>query len=53
MAALIPIRLYQQMVPEGEARFEIIEKIRAAQKEHPAEEVEQNRTGDGTKSEGT
>lgn len=42
MAALIPIELYEQLVAEREARFEIIERIRPAQKERPAEEVEQN-----------
>ncbi|MFH1909163.1 MAG: type II toxin-antitoxin system Phd/YefM family antitoxin [Chloroflexota bacterium] len=42
MAALIPIELYQQMIAEREARFEIIEKIRSAQKERPAGEVEQD-----------
>ncbi len=42
MAALIPIELYEQLVAEREARFEIIEKIRAAQKERPTEEVEQD-----------
>lgn len=42
MAALIPIQLYEQLIAEREARFEIIEKVRAAQKERPAEEVEQD-----------
>ncbi len=42
LAALIPIEFYEQMVAEREARFEIIEKIRAAQKARPAEEVEQD-----------
>ena len=42
MAALIPIELYRQLVAEREARFEIIGKIRAAQKERPAEEVERD-----------
>ena len=42
MAALIPIELYRQLIAEREARFEIIEKIRAAQKVRPAEEVERD-----------
>ncbi|MCX6038623.1 MAG: type II toxin-antitoxin system prevent-host-death family antitoxin [Chloroflexi bacterium] len=42
MAALIPIQLYQQLVAEREARFEIIEKIRTAQKERLVEKVEQD-----------
>ncbi|HEX7542300.1 MAG TPA: type II toxin-antitoxin system Phd/YefM family antitoxin [Anaerolineales bacterium] len=45
MAALIPIQLYEQLIAERQARFEIIEKIRAAQKERPAEEVEQDVRG--------
>jgi prevent-host-death family protein len=45
MAALIPIELYKQLVVEREARFEIIDKIRAAQKERPPEELEQDVRG--------
>ena len=40
MAAIIPIAMYEQMVAERDARFEIIEKIRSAQTERPLEEIE-------------
>ena len=42
MAAIIPIEMYQQLVAEREARFQIIEKIRNAQKERPLEEIEKD-----------
>ena len=42
MAAIIPIEMYQQLVAEREARFQIVEKIRNAQKERPLEEIEKD-----------
>jgi prevent-host-death family protein len=42
MAAIIPIEMYQQLVAEREARFQIVEKIRKAQKELPVEEIEKD-----------
>ena len=42
MAAIIPIEMYQKLVAEREARFQIMEKIRAAQPERSLEEVEQD-----------
>lgn len=42
MAAIIPIEMYQQLVAEREARFQIIEKIQNAQEARPLEEIEQD-----------
>ncbi len=42
MAAIIPIEMYQQLVAEREARFQIVEKIRNAQKDRPLEEIEKD-----------
>jgi prevent-host-death family protein len=42
MAAIIPIEMYQQLVAEREARFQIIEKIRNAQLERSQDEVEKD-----------
>ena len=42
MAAIIPIEMYQQLVAEREARFQIIEKIQNAQEERSLEEIEQD-----------
>ncbi|MBM3125426.1 MAG: type II toxin-antitoxin system Phd/YefM family antitoxin [Chloroflexi bacterium] len=42
MAAIIPIEMYQHLVAEREARFQIIEKIRAAQVKRPSEEIEKD-----------
>jgi prevent-host-death family protein len=42
MAAIIPIEMYQQLVAEREARFQIVEKIRNAQAERPLDEVEKD-----------
>ncbi len=38
--ATIPIELYQKLVAEREARFDVIERIRALQPDIPPEEVE-------------
>ncbi|MGZ9222257.1 MAG: type II toxin-antitoxin system Phd/YefM family antitoxin [Anaerolineales bacterium] len=42
MAALIPIEMYQQLVAEREARFQIVEKIQNAQEVRSLEEIEQD-----------
>jgi len=42
MAALIPIEMYEQMIAEREARFQIVEKIRAVQANLSPEEVERD-----------
>ncbi|MCC6300188.1 MAG: type II toxin-antitoxin system Phd/YefM family antitoxin [Anaerolineales bacterium] len=42
MAAIIPIEMYQQLVAERDARFEIVDKIRNAQKDRPLEEIEKD-----------
>ena len=42
MAAIIPIEMYQQLVAEREARFQIIEKIQNVQEARPLEEIEQD-----------
>lgn len=42
MAALIPIEMYEQMIAEREARFQIVEKIRAAQANFTPEEIERD-----------
>ncbi|MBU2610730.1 MAG: type II toxin-antitoxin system Phd/YefM family antitoxin [Chloroflexi bacterium] len=38
--ATIPLDLYTKLVAEREARFEVIERIRALQPDYPPEEVE-------------
>jgi len=42
MAAIIPIEMYQQLVAEREARFQIVEKIQNAQEARSLEEIEQD-----------
>lgn len=42
MAAIIPIEMYQQLVAEREARFQIMEKIQNAQEARSLEEIEQD-----------
>ncbi|HLA86977.1 MAG TPA: type II toxin-antitoxin system Phd/YefM family antitoxin [Anaerolineales bacterium] len=42
MAALIPIEMYEQMIAEREARFQIVEKIRAVQANFTPEEIERD-----------
>jgi len=42
MAAIIPIEMYQQLVAEREARFQIIEKIRNTQVERSQDELEKD-----------
>jgi prevent-host-death family protein len=42
MMALIPIDLYEQLVAEREARFEVLDRIRNRLPLVPAEEIEQD-----------
>jgi len=42
MAAIIPIEMYQQLIAEREARFQIVEKIQNAQQARSLEEIEQD-----------
>ncbi|MEB2332990.1 MAG: type II toxin-antitoxin system Phd/YefM family antitoxin [Anaerolineaceae bacterium] len=40
MAAIIPIEMYQKLVAEREARFQIVDKIRNQQADRPLNEIE-------------
>jgi prevent-host-death family protein len=42
MMALIPIELYEQLIAEREARFEVLDRIRSRLPEVPQEEIEQD-----------
>ncbi len=42
MAAIIPIEMYQKLVAEREARFQIVDKIRNQQAERPMSEIEED-----------
>lgn len=42
MAAIIPIEMYQKLVAEREARFQIVDKIRNQQAERPVSEIEED-----------
>ena len=42
MAAIIPIEMYQKLVAEREARFQIVDKIRNAQAERPLDEIDKD-----------
>ena len=42
MMALIPIELYEQLVAEREARFDVLDRIRARLPEVPEEEIDQD-----------
>ena len=42
MVALIPVELYEQLVAEREARFQILDRIRSKLPEIPGEEVEKD-----------
>ena len=42
MVALIPVELYQQLVAEREARFQVLDRIRSKLPEIPGEEVEKD-----------
>ncbi len=44
MAAVIPVELYEQLIAEREARFQVLDRIRERLPEAPAEEVEQDVT---------
>ncbi|MBE7535703.1 MAG: type II toxin-antitoxin system Phd/YefM family antitoxin [Anaerolineales bacterium] len=42
MAAIIPIEMYQKLVAEREARFQIVDKIRNQQADRPLNEIEED-----------
>ena len=42
MAAIIPIEMYQKLVAEREARFQIVDKIRNQQAERPSKEIDED-----------
>src|SRR5574341_103413 len=42
MVALIPVELYEQLVAEREARFQVLDRIRSKLPKIPEEEVENN-----------
>jgi prevent-host-death family protein len=42
MVALIPVELYEQLVAEREARFQVLDRIRSKLPEIPGEEVEKD-----------
>lgn len=42
MVAVIPVELYEQLVAEREARFQVLDRIRGRLPEIPAEEVEED-----------
>jgi len=42
IAAIIPIEMYEQLIAECEARFQIVEKIQRAQETRSMEEIEKD-----------
>lgn len=44
MVAVIPVEVYEQLIAEREARFQILDRIRERTSEIPPEEVEQDVT---------
>jgi len=42
MVALIPVEVYEQLVAEREARFQILDRIRSKLPEIPEEEIEKD-----------
>ena len=42
MVALIPVEIYNQLVAEREARFQVLDRIRSRLPEIPGEEVEED-----------
>ena len=42
MVAIIPVELYEQLVAEREARFQVLDRIRSKLPEIPGEEVEKD-----------
>jgi prevent-host-death family protein len=42
MVAVIPVELYEQLVAEREARFQVLDRIRSKLPEIPPEEVEED-----------
>ncbi len=44
MAAMVPIELYERLVAEREARFEVLERIRSRAPDRSPDEVERDVT---------
>lgn len=44
MVAVIPVAMYEQLVAEREARFQVLDRIRSRLPDLPAEEVERDVT---------
>jgi prevent-host-death family protein len=42
LIAMIPVEMYQQLVAEREARFQVLQRIRSRLPQIPAEEVDQD-----------
>jgi len=42
MVAVIPVAMYEQLIAEREARFQVLDRIRGRLPDVPAEEVEQD-----------
>lgn len=42
MVAIIPVEMYQRLIAEREARFQVLDRIRSAMPEVPQEEIEQD-----------
>jgi len=42
MVAIVPIELYQQMVAERQARFQVLDRVRSRLPEVPPQQVEQD-----------
>lgn len=42
MVAIIPVELYEQLIAEREARFQVLDRIRSKLPEIPGEEVEKD-----------
>jgi prevent-host-death family protein len=42
MVAVIPVEMYQQLVAEREARFQILDRVRSRMPDVPEEEVERD-----------
>jgi prevent-host-death family protein len=42
MAAVIPVEMYQQLIAEREARFDVLDQVRSRLPDVPSEEVERD-----------
>ncbi len=42
MVALIPVEVYEQLIAEREARFQVLDRIRSRLSEMPEEEIEKD-----------